>query len=361
MTNTRARERGQILPLFALTVTALVVGAAVVVDGGYAYAQRRATQNAADFAAMAGTRIVGQKLTGRPAGSGTAANVQASIQSVLDAHDADLVSAQYVDEAGVALGTVVGASSIPSDAFGVVVNARSNWQPFLLGVLGIVDWEASAQATALTPGRSLGGGVMPVGLDEDLYDTLGSCPVTSLDECASQAITPGHLIEPGNFGWLAFGVQGQGQKCEWESSLGMLPASEGACGMDRPFLQSQIGPPANSYGCCTAVNQPGSVDLISGMTGNKPGDLEFYIENQIPVWVPIYDRTEGNGSHAPYHIVGFGAIVFTGEDTQHARWLTGAAVENACPTGTQVAGHSFCDRPGGSFLIDVTGAVKLVR
>src|SRR5688572_19472785 len=149
MRNARARERGQILPLFALTLTALVLGAAVVVDGGYAYAQRRATQNAADFAAMAGTRIVGQKLTGRPAGSGTAANVQASIQSVLDAHDAELASAQYVDEAGVALGNVVGASSIPSDAFGIVVNARSDWQPFLLGVIGIVDWEASAQATAL--------------------------------------------------------------------------------------------------------------------------------------------------------------------------------------------------------------------
>jgi uncharacterized membrane protein len=58
------RQRGQILPLFALALTALVLGAAVVVDGGYAFAQRRATQNAADFAAMAGTRIVGEKLAG---------------------------------------------------------------------------------------------------------------------------------------------------------------------------------------------------------------------------------------------------------------------------------------------------------
>src|SRR5687767_9103472 len=156
-------QRGQVLPLFALALMALVLGAAVVVDGGYAYAQRRATQNAADFAAMAGTRIVGQKLTGRPAGSGTAANVQAAIQSVLDAHESDLVTAQYVDEAGVALGNVVGATSIPDGAFGVVVDARSNWRPFLLGVIGIVDWEASAQATALTPGKSLGGGVLPIG------------------------------------------------------------------------------------------------------------------------------------------------------------------------------------------------------
>ena len=62
-------ERGQILPMFALALVTLVLMAGAVVDGGYAYAQRRLTQNAADFAAMAGTRIIGQKLTGRPVGA----------------------------------------------------------------------------------------------------------------------------------------------------------------------------------------------------------------------------------------------------------------------------------------------------
>ena len=57
--------------------------------------------------------------------------------------------------------------------------------------------------------------------------------------------------------------------------------------MNKPYLQSQIGPPANSHGCCTAVNLPGSVDLIGGLTGNEWGDLSFYIDNRIPVWVPI--------------------------------------------------------------------------
>ena len=328
-------------------------------DGGYAYAQRRATQNAADFAAMAGTRIVGESLTGNPPGAGTAANVQAAIQSVLDSHDATLVSAQYVDEEGVALGNVSGSSTIPSDAFGVVVEARTNWQPFLLGVIGVVDWEASSTATAKTAGQSLGGGVLPVGIEDTRYDALGTCPVTDLDDCASQALTPGHLIQPGNFGWLAFGIQGNGKKCDWANSLGML--ADGGCEMNNPFLQSEIGPPANSHGCCTEVGLDGSVDLIGGLTGNTWGDLSFYVDNQIPVWVPIYDDAVGNGSHVDYHIVGFGAIIFTGSGTQHAKWLTGAAIANACPTGTQVDHHLFCDRPGGSFLLDVTGEVRLVR
>ena len=342
-----------------MVLTALVLGAAVVVDGGYAFAQRRATQNAADFAAMAGTRIVGQGLTGHPPGAGTAANVQAAIESILDAHDAQLVSAQYIDQDGRALGAVSGAGTIPSGAFGVVVEARTNWRPWLLGVIGVVDWEATTTATAKTPGQSLGGGIMPVGIDEDAYDDLASCPVTDLDDCVSQSLTPGHLIEPGNFGWLAFGIQGAGKKCDWESSLGMV--AEGSCEMNRPFLQSQIGPPSNSYGCCTAVGEDGSADLIGGLTGNTWGDLSFYVENQTPVWVPIYDTTTGGGSHAAYHIVGFGAIVFTGEDAQHGKWLTGSAIASACQPGTQVEGHSFCDRPGDPFIIDVTGEVRLIR
>ena len=133
----RHAQRGQAIALFAIALAALVLGAAIVVDAGYAFAQRRAAQNAADFAAMAGTRIVGEKLTGRPPGAGTAGNVQAAIQSVLDAHDATLVAARYVDENGNALANVVGAGNIPNRAMGVVVEARSNWQPFLLGVIGV--------------------------------------------------------------------------------------------------------------------------------------------------------------------------------------------------------------------------------
>ena len=63
-------ERGQLIPMFALALVTLVLATGVVIDGGYGYVQRRLTQNAADFAAMAATRIIGQKLTGRPPGPG---------------------------------------------------------------------------------------------------------------------------------------------------------------------------------------------------------------------------------------------------------------------------------------------------
>ena len=50
------RQRGQILILFALAIFVIVGVVGVVLDGGAAYAQRRAEQGVADLAAMAGGR-----------------------------------------------------------------------------------------------------------------------------------------------------------------------------------------------------------------------------------------------------------------------------------------------------------------
>ena len=277
-----------------------MLGAAVVVDGGYAFAQRRASQNAADFAALAGTRIVGIHLTGRPPGAGTAANVRAAIDATLAANGAQLVDAQFVDEAGEPMGSVADASHIPHGAFGVIVSARTDWRPFLLGIIGITDWSAASSATAYTPGRSVGGGVMPLGIEDSVFDGHARCQVTDLDDCIDH-LTTGHLNIPGGFGWLKFGIQGQGGKCDWTSSLGM---EQGGCESSKTFLDSQIGPPTDSHGCCTAVGLPGSEDKIGNLTGNEWGDLSFYIDNQIPFWVPIWDHAGGTGSNAWYHIVG---------------------------------------------------------
>ena len=49
-------ERGQTLVIIALFMVAVVGMAALVLDGGHAYAQRRRMQNAADAGALAGAR-----------------------------------------------------------------------------------------------------------------------------------------------------------------------------------------------------------------------------------------------------------------------------------------------------------------
>ena len=360
-------DRGQVLVLFALSLTALLLMAGLVVDGGYAYSQSRTAQNAADFAAMAGTRIVGEELTGNAA-NGTAANVYQAVQSALTANNAQLAGAQYVDASGnllgdvVALGTAGGANNpgtIPNGANGVVVNSTTSWHPFFLGIIGITTWSAGATATAITPGSSAGGGMLPVGMQNSTYDNLTACPVTNLDSCISQNLTSGALNIPGGFGWLKFGATG---KCTG-FGLGMDPNN--GCQTSQPFLQSEVGPPPDGYGCCTAVTGGAPpADQIGSLTGNKPANLSYYIQNEIPVWVPIWDYAGGNGANGWYHIVGFGAIIFVGEDTQHGKWLTGASISGVgCPGAgnSQVPGTSFCTMSGGAFTIGVTGAVHLVH
>ena len=85
-----------------------------------------------------------------------------------------------------ALGNVVGASSIPNSAFGVVVEARPNWRPFLLGVIGVVDWEAACRGDGRDAGRSIGGGVMPVGIQNTTYDGLVDCPIVDITTASTR-------------------------------------------------------------------------------------------------------------------------------------------------------------------------------
>ena len=99
---------------------------------------------------------------------------------------------------GLALGNVMGATSIPNDAHGVVVEARTNWRPFLLGVIGVVDWQASSTATAKTPGKSVGGGVMPVGIDDDALRWPSAMSHRGRGRLLrDDNLTPGEHIGPG--------------------------------------------------------------------------------------------------------------------------------------------------------------------
>jgi hypothetical protein len=119
-------------------------------------------------------------------------------------------------------------------------------------------------------------------------------------------LTPGGLNVPGGFGWLKFGAAG---KCTG-FGLGMI---NGGCANSKPFLQSEIGPPANSYGCCTAVSHGAApLDRIGSLPGNKASaDCSYYIDNEITVTVPIWDVAGGTGANAWYHIVGFAGMQLT--------------------------------------------------
>ena len=64
------RERGQMLVIVALGLTVLIAMAGLIIDGGMALSNRRQVQNAADAAALAGTRVLGLDLKWRAVNAG---------------------------------------------------------------------------------------------------------------------------------------------------------------------------------------------------------------------------------------------------------------------------------------------------
>lgn len=313
---TTGPARGQMIVLFALALTALVLVVGLIVDGGNALAQRRESQNAADFAALAGARVVAFKVSGDTV-NGSDANVQAAITNAVVANGgvAPTYGApngpRYIDDSGALLGYV--GSGMPATASGVKVWANRTWTPYFVGVIGITSWTASADATA-TGGfcdgcAPLPGTLFPAGISTAFFQTYPFCagPISTdpTDPCYPQHLTPGNLNVPGGFGWLKFGCDGYGLGQE-------PPANIGGCQNNKPFLQEEIGPPSKSYGCCTVVGISGSLDRIGSLPGNKASaDCSYYIDNEITVTVPIWDTAGGTGSNGWYHIVGFAGFQIT--------------------------------------------------
>src|SRR3954465_6981201 len=285
------RERGQFLVLFALASTAMILFAGLTIDGGYAFAQRRGSQNASDFAALSGARVVAEWVGGDTA-NGTDANVKDAITNSIAANNAAPLTFGspngpiYIKTDGTPNGFVgsIAGGKIPVGTVGVSLSSSRSWKPFFLGVIGINNWTATSSATA-KGGYAQGGppgDVFPAGISQATYDTYPLCSgdVGSSSACTPVQLTPGSLNVPGGFGWLKFGAAG---KCTG-FGLGMLNAG---CDNSKPFLQSEIGPPANSYGCCTAVTHgPAPQDRIGSLPGNKASaDCSYYINNEITVTV----------------------------------------------------------------------------
>jgi Flp pilus assembly protein TadG len=309
-------QRGQVLALFVLSLPVVLLVVGLVVDGGTALAQRRASQNASDFAALAGARVVAEWIGGDTT-NGTDATVKASIAQSISVNGGTAPTfgnpngPVYINATGASLG-FVGSGAIPTGTVGVQVQSSRTWTPYFLSIIGFKNWSASSVATARGgyAAGGPGGGVFPAGIAEAFFNGRTPCSgaVNSSSTCVPQQLTPGDLNVPGGFGWLKFGCSGYG--------LGQdPPANVGGCANSKTFLQTEIGPPANSYGCCTQVGLPGSLDQIGSLPGNKASaDCSYYIDNDVVVTIPVFDVAGGTGQNAWYHIVGFTGFQITGCD-----------------------------------------------
>lgn len=327
------RTRGQVIVIFALSLPLLLLMSGLVIDGGYAFAQRRVAQNTADLSALAAARILAAFVTGDTA-DGTDANVRLSIDRTVAANHGVPVTygapngPQYVDMNGSVLG-YVGGGTIPLDSVGIRVSTSKSWTPFFLNLVGISRWSAGATAIARGGYRAGGppaGGLLPIGVSQATYDAAATsnqiCAMgTPEDQCSVLQLTSGLQNVAGGFGWLSFGC---GNLRDINGNYFGLGQNSDGCGQNAEFLLSEWGNPTtdpptppNGYGCCGEVGLPHSGDEIASLTGNissvddsSPG-ISYYETNDIIGFVPIWDAGYLQGSNAYYHIVGYAGFQIT--------------------------------------------------
>ena len=182
-----SRERGQILVIFVLALVAIIAGVGLVIDGGFAFAQRRAEQNAADLGAFAGANAL---LNG--ANPTTAAR------------DAAAANGYNHGSGGVTVNVGVTSTTVKVDISAPHAN-------YFAGVVGQPTWDVSVTATALTGIPKKFSGVAPFILSQDLFDPNTGLPFEPFTHSLPYTKTQGSGSDaPLNFDNMAWTNLGTG-------------------------------------------------------------------------------------------------------------------------------------------------------
>lgn len=269
-------QRGQTLAVVALMLVVLIGSLALVVDLGHAFAQRRAMQNAADAAALAGARALALA-----EGADTARAV--AFEYAVDRGGAD--------RCAVTLGDTT-VTVVVSRTFGT----------YFASIIGVPTMPVAAQATAgYTIPTSWTGDLMPIALHTSALTLTGTIRIWDDDKAASD---PAHgIIADGQRGWLNFdgGSVSNSEMVDWVA-----------------------------HGYQGTVNVG---DWVNGDPGTRASALQAMDEVRLhtTVIIPIYDTVRpgesGNGS-LDYRIVAFGAFyVDNVKETGNPKYVEGTFVE----------------------------------
>jgi hypothetical protein len=167
------RQRGQVVVLFALALIVILGMVSIAIDGGFGLVQARRAQNGADFASVAGARMLASMCQGGV--SPTNLSINQEIQDVIDQNAPGVGTnwtGNYLDAGGAMIPkggggnyTTADGGSAPGTACGVEVTLRPNWQPYFAQVIGQSTQKTQANARSIYS-PNVGTGAAIVALDE---------------------------------------------------------------------------------------------------------------------------------------------------------------------------------------------------
>lgn len=196
------REGGQMIVIFALCLVVVVALTGLVLDGGDTFLQRRALQNVADTAAMAGAYSY---VMNSDAGAAINAATDNAVSNGIYAVTAVGASVN------VALGSGTGGASW------VEVDVTKPHRNTFAAIAGFAAWNVSATATAIVGAPNASYNVMPVIFNQKTFVTYGFGPDSerSFDEPGSG---PQDVPQTDrSFNWTVF-CTANGNACNGNSS-----------------------------------------------------------------------------------------------------------------------------------------------
>jgi len=196
----RHGERGQVLILVAVALLVLLAFAALAVDVGHLYGERRQMQNAADAAALAGARVLCENWA------------SAATREAL----AETTAIDYAERNGATTVTVTTPFS-PTNV--VSVTAATTSTSFLAGAppIGVPEATVGASAAAVCGAATTTCYIWPIAFPELVWAKVYSgglgcgSPLVIIDDVKTCGDAPGDLVcnpnevsTGGNRGWLDF-------------------------------------------------------------------------------------------------------------------------------------------------------------
>ena len=255
--------RGQILVIFALALVAITAMVGLVLDGGSAFAQRRAEQNAADLAALAAANdlIVNQ---GNADWLGTAHTI-AVLNGYGNGENGVTVTVTCKNCPGQALDAAY-------DGVQVTVDIVAPHRNAFAGVVGMPTWDVGVTATSKTGflDTGIGPGPFIVSIEEFEHGTPRYC-ADDKHLCTLQHPVDDAPPRAGEFTWTDFGYD---KKCE---ETGNVDAQDLKAYLSNRAVFFKI----LDFGCYIAQHNNGVMDTIVS-------DLEGLAPITFPV--PVVDK-----------------------------------------------------------------------
>ena len=287
-----AGHRGSNIVFVAIAMTAVMAMTALVVDGGFAYGEKRQVQNAADAASLAGMRVYWIDKYANESVRRTAAQNAACDYARLNG--ADTCTATFLN--ATSGGHTEGASPNCPSLYILKVTTARTFKTFFAGSVGRSQLAVSASSKAQVQGLTGTSGLWPVAVKKTTFN-IPSCYAS--DGCGNSSCTEYEIWNStkeasGNAGWLNWNREGQ--------------------------VPNFICPNTGTPNLICELNNPNSSgywrvgDWVPGNPGLKDASG---VRDAIDSWmcrhvtVPVYDTLTGTGDSTKYHIVGFAEFVLT--------------------------------------------------